>query len=269
MAFSVPPHLGVPFLAHGAPFWAHEVLPPPYKRLRLTDGFGGGWPAADGKLLGGLWAADGYGAPPLAVLEARGLRGGGMDGGAFPGACAAMFARDVPCRAQVPPAAPIAGRAVAGNLAGTAAVPAPARVSSDTAMLVEGGSPRQQRGAAVVAALAGLRCDSFELELPEPQLQQPAPLGPGSTLDVSDALRAAGGECTAIVPFLDLPDTIRRCGGSRALGGRGLAECVGESAQGCSALFGHGLGGVTVEEMVLESDEGERADAAADSMDCS
>jgi len=277
MAFSVPPHLGVPFLAHGAPFWTHEVLPPPYKRLRLTDDFGGAGPAADGKLFGGFWAADGYGAPPLAVLEARGLRGGGVDGGAPPGSCAAMFARDMPGWAKVPPAAHTAGRAVVGNLAGRPTEfraappsdPVPARVSSATAMLVEGSSPCQQRGAAAAAALAGLRCDSFELELPEPQLQQPAPLGPGSTLDTDAALRAAAGECMAIVPFLDLPGTIRRCEGSRALGDRGLAECDGESAQGCSALFGHGLGGVTVEEMVLESDEAERVDAASDRMDCS
>lgn len=253
MAFSMTAP-GVPFLAHAAHVSVHNVIPPPYKRMRLTDVMGSGGLAEYGKLLGSHRVAvavrGGYGVP--AVGEAKGPRCG--DEGRV--AALAELAGRAVCRDTAPPLA----TAAAFGTTAPAEQPPPVRGGASAGeMMVEGGGPHAGGGPQRDMAMHHRSPDWPEL--PEPQMQRPAPLGPGAA-NSGGQRSADGGRCTAIVPFFGLPGAICRPGGLAALGGRGFEGAAphGEAPSICRP------GEATVEEIVLEL-AGE--ECAADSMDCS
>jgi len=236
--FMSPPE--VPFLSRDTPLWLSEARPPPFKRMRLGEGIGGGF-AAYSRLLGELRAVagGGYGAAAAAAVEARGIGGSGGAGRA-----ASLISG-------------LAGRAVGGSLADPAAfgpmtdrpLLLPARVG-EAGMMVECSAPPREDE---------LHSRPEMPVLPEPHLQRPhrpQALRPGATLNGG----ALPSECTAIVPFLDLPHAIRRCGGPSApVGDQDFAES-GEAGANRE-------GEEIVEELIMETKDDEVC-AVVDSMDC-
>lgn len=248
MAFSMPA-AGAPFLAHAAPVSAYDLLPPPYKRMRIMEGMGSGGLAAYGKLLGRPTMAAAIGAGygvPVFIPEANGPRCGGGEG-----RVATLVAESI---------APSPATAAAFRTAAPAAQ-LPVRTGGAGAgeMMVEGARPHTGGGSQRALAMHHQSLDWPEL--PEPQMQRPAPLEPGAAISGSQR-SAGGGQCTAIVPFFDLPGAIFRPGRAAALGDQGFewAAHGSESSPVC------GQAAATVEEIVLEF-AGE--ECAADSMDCS